>query len=245
MGSVFSSSLYFSPPDKSSYSAACLGSPPLMFIQGTPCLWYESKSFHAPIIMYLHCNFTDLGMQRNLCYQMAKATGCHVLAMEYPGFGIHPGKLTMDNCVRSAFLVYEWACLRADRVYVMGRSIGTGVLGCLMPELNTLRMPTGIILHSAFLSIAECMAEYIGRTLATHWFWADMNTEYNLSYHPPNRLLIMHGAADRLFTVTHAHQLYNRIPCSDKTLVVHPTDSHTKIHWPASFAVIKDWIHKI
>jgi acetyl esterase/lipase len=240
MGAILSSNLYFSPPDRSSYSATSLGSPPLEFISGVPCLWYESKVKGAPLIFYLHCNFTDLGMQRNLCFQLAKRTGCHVLAMEYPGFGIHAGKLTTDNCVRSAFLVYEWACQRSSRVFIMGRSIGTGVLGCLMRVIA--RPPEGIILHSPFLSIAECMAEYIGRTLAIRWFWNDMNTELNLSYAPPKRLLIMHGANDRLFSVWHAHQLYNRIPCPDKRLVVHPTDSHTKVDWPEAFNVINKWL---
>jgi acetyl esterase/lipase len=241
MGALLSSSLYFSPPDRSSYSAASLGSPPLMFLHGIPCLWYESKQQDAPLIFYLHCNFTDLGMQRNLCFQMAKRTGCHVLAMEYPGFGIHAGKLNTDNCVRCAFLVYEWALQRSPAVYIMGRSIGTGVLGCLMRVIT--RPPAGVILHSPFLSMAEVMAEYIGRTLAIRWFWHDMNTELNLSYAPPKRLLIMHGAMDRLFSVWHAHQLYNRIPCLDKSLIVHPNDSHTKVDWPDAFDVIKKWIY--
>lgn len=244
MGALFSNTIYFSAPDRPTYSAASMGSPPLIFIQGIPCLWYEHRDPKAPIILYLHCNFTDLGMQRNLCYQMSKQVGVHVLAMEYPGFGIHPGTTTSDKCARSAFVVYEWACQRSEKVYVMGRSIGTGIAGCLLYELaqSSIRQPEGLILHSAFLSMAECLSCYIGRALALHWFWSEMNTEYNLSHAPPKRLLVMHGAADRLFNVWHAHQMYNRIPCSDKSLFVHPTDSHTKISWPEAFKNIKKWI---
>lgn len=245
MGAFWSSDLFFQAPAKASYSLATLGSPPLVFIHGIPCLWYPQKT-DAPLILYLHCNFTDLGMQRNLCYQLSRQTGSHVLAMEYPGFGIYPGQPSTAQAVRSATLVYDWACSQSSQVYIMGRSIGSGVAGCLMQNLaeTHARPVAGLILHSAFLSMAEVWAGYIGRTLAFHWLFNVMNTEYNLTHEPPPRLLVMHGAGDRLFSVWHAHQLYNRIPCPDKSLFVHPSDSHSRISWYELFPIIKSWLVK-
>ncbi len=243
MGAFLSSDTFFNAPWKPSYSVASLGSPPLIFVYGVPCLWYPAKA-GAPVIFYLHCNFTDLGMQRNLCYQMSRQTGCHVLAMEYPGFGISPGRPSVRAAVRAASLVYEWACQQSSQVFLMGRSIGTGIASCLVRHLHKTeaRPIAGLILHSAFLSMAEVWGTYIGRTLAYHWLFYDMNTEWNLSHAPPPRLLIFHGARDRLFSVWHAHQLYNRIPCAEKSLFVHPFDSHSKISWYELFPVLKDWI---
>lgn len=244
------SDLFFQAPIKPSYSLATLGSPPLVFIHGIPCLWYcretKEETKESPLIIYLHCNFTDLGMQRNLCYQLSRQTGCHVLAMEYPGFGIYPGRTSTEQTVRAASLIYDWACSQSPEVYIMGRSIGTGIAGCLLKYLteSQARPVSGLILHSAFLSMAEVWAAYLGRTIAFHWLFYEMNTEYNLSHAPPIRLIIFHGARDHLFSVWHAHQLYNRIPCKDKTLYVHPTDSHSKISWYELFPLLKTWISK-
>lgn len=239
MGTHFST-LLFTPPLKPSYSATSI---PLKFVDGVPCLWYPMIKSHA-IILYLHCNFTDLGMQRNLCYQMSRQVGCNVIAIEYPGFGICPGQPNVQSCVHSALMVYQWACSNFDMVYVMGRSIGTGVAGEVLVEIKqqNLKQPDGVILHSAFVSLAECWSAYIGHTLANHWLRTQMNTEYNLTHTQQKRLLILHGARDHLFPVWHAHQLYNNVVCADKSLIVHPFDSHSRITWEDIFANLRTWI---
>lgn len=101
--------------------------------QVIPCLLLRNYQRDCNYLMiYLHGNAADLGRCRSLCLAMMKLVGCHVLAVEYPGYGINPGwpnEETVTQCCRD---VYDWVVSPygmqwpPNQIIIMGRSIGSG-----------------------------------------------------------------------------------------------------------------------
>jgi len=84
------------------------------------------------LMIYLHGNAADLGRCRSLCKAMMTLVGCHVLAVEYPGYGIFPGWPTETSVCETAHQVYNWVVSPygmnwpPNQIIVFGRSVGSG-----------------------------------------------------------------------------------------------------------------------
>ena len=229
----------FPSPDPPTYSLHSIPSPPLYMIHGTPCLWFEHK--HATYtILYMHDNSVDLGMIRNVCYQMARQTECNVLAIEYPGYGINYGTPSPQNCVRAALLAYNYISARMP-VVLMGRSLGAAVAAMTAYEIRKRNQPVhGLILLSGFYSLERMIAHLLGNSIAraaNHIF----NTAVILQHLRSIPLLIMHGDEDALIPVQHALDLYQQAGAVKKKLVILNKDNHTKLTWIRIYNEIKQF----
>jgi len=101
--------------------------------QVVPCLLLRNYSPNSNFLMiYLHGNAADLGRCRSLCLAMMKLIGCHIIAVEYPGYGIYPGWPNEDTVCETAEQVYNWVvspygmAWPPEQIIIMGRSIGSG-----------------------------------------------------------------------------------------------------------------------
>lgn len=101
--------------------------------QVIPCLLLRNYSPNSNFLMiYLHGNAADLGRCRSLCLAMMKLIGCHIIAVEYPGYGIFPGWPNEDTVCETAEQVYNWVVSPygmqwpPNQIIIMGRSIGSG-----------------------------------------------------------------------------------------------------------------------
>jgi len=101
--------------------------------QVIPCLLLRNYSPNSNFLMiYLHGNAADLGRCRSLCLAMMKLIGCHIIAVEYPGYGIFPGWPNEESVSETAEQVYNWVVSPygmqwpPKQIIIMGRSIGSG-----------------------------------------------------------------------------------------------------------------------
>jgi pimeloyl-ACP methyl ester carboxylesterase len=232
----------FPAPNPPTYSLNSISSPPLYMIHGTPCLWFEHKNATFTIL-YMHDNSVDLGMIRNVCYQMARQVECNVLAIEYPGYGINYGTPSPSACVRAALLAYNYISSLMP-VVLMGRSLGAAVAATTAYELRKRKQPIhGLVLLSGFYSLEEAVEERLGTTLArltTHIF----NTAAILQHIKQIPLMIIHGDKDAVFSLRHATDLYKTANSWRKLLIVIPGDSHSKLSWTTIYKEMKDYLTK-
>merc|ERR1719491_1613016 len=97
--------------------------------ESTPCLLlpYESARF---LIIFFHSNAEDLGRCRWFCLFLRDQFQVHVLAVEYPGYGVCPGQTTREAVMANAHAALQFATqalkLPLERVKLFGRSIGCG-----------------------------------------------------------------------------------------------------------------------
>ena len=89
----------FAPPFPPSYDASSFPEN-LAVLGGVPCLVLPCEAGASFLVIYAHANAVDVGqittMMRNLQLYCEREAGLsvHVVAVEYPGYGVHAGRPT-------------------------------------------------------------------------------------------------------------------------------------------------------
>jgi len=170
-----------------------------------PCTFLPFR--HARfLVMYFHANAEDLGLCYSFCKIMRDLFQVHVLAVEYPGYGISAGKTDEVGILANAaaamnFVTEElkWPC---DGIKLFGRSLGTGPCVALAAKYDV----AGVVLVSPFTSIRSLFRAQVGPL-------ADMveerfeNCESMQKISSPT--LIIHGQRDALIPIEHGKALYD------------------------------------
>jgi len=181
-----------------------------------PCLLllYESARF---LIMFFHSNAEDLGRCRWFCQFLREQFQCHVLAVEYPGYGVCAGTATREGILGNARaalgFVTEVLDLPLEQVKVFGRSIGTGPALHLAAKFKV----AGVVLVTPFLSVKTLFRDRVGPLclLVDEWFQNDRAMELVRS-----PTMIIHGRQDKIIPCRHGEELY-RI-CQTRKLFISP-----------------------
>lgn len=184
--------------------------------ENAPCLLlpYESARF---LIIFFHSNAEDLGRCRWFCLFLRDQFQVHVLAVEYPGYGVCPGVTTREAIMGNAHAALQFATqalkLPLERVKLFGRSIGTGPTLALASKFKV----AGVILVTPFLSIRALFREKAGPVswLIEEWFPNDENIKEVRS-----PTMIIHGRKDLLIPCAHGEALYNN--CPTRKLFINP-----------------------
>jgi len=144
----------------------------------------------------------------------------HVLAVEYPGYGLCPGgPATADSVTENAFAVFRFVreVLKwpTDSIKVFGRSIGTGPAISLAVQYKV----SGLILVAPFLSIKELLNDTVG---ALSYLVDERFPSKDRMHLVRSPSLIIHGQKDSLIPCRHGAALYKLCRC--RKLLVCPED---------------------
>eukprot|EP00928_Gymnodinium_smaydae_P031704 TRINITY_DN23188_c0_g1_i1.p1 TRINITY_DN23188_c0_g1~~TRINITY_DN23188_c0_g1_i1.p1 ORF type:complete len:658 (+),score=83.34 TRINITY_DN23188_c0_g1_i1:108-2081(+) len=197
----------------------------LLFIPGLdeerasiPCLFLPYK-FSRYIFIYLHANAEDLGVCRDFCATLRDVMQVHVLAVEYPGYGLCAGTASAEGLLASARAALHFANTALkwprDSIMVLGRSIGTGPALTLAAETPGL---AGLILISPFKSIQSLLRHHVGPLaplFVTERFGSDV-----LASKIVVPTLIVHGKEDTMVPMTHGAHIFDQLPCRKMIVTV-------------------------
>eukprot|EP00747_Dinoflagellata_sp_TGD_P178908 gnl/TRDRNA2_/TRDRNA2_28801_c0_seq1.p1 gnl/TRDRNA2_/TRDRNA2_28801_c0~~gnl/TRDRNA2_/TRDRNA2_28801_c0_seq1.p1 ORF type:complete len:557 (-),score=88.83 gnl/TRDRNA2_/TRDRNA2_28801_c0_seq1:84-1598(-) len=200
-----------------------------------PCLFLTSPSARF-LIFYLHSNAEDLGLCHPFCSLLREQFQAHVLAVEYPGYGLCPGPQADEASVTdNAFVAFRFARevlnWPLDGILLLGRSIGTG------PALSIAihHEVYGVILVSPFLSVKDICRDVVGPL-------ANLVQERfpNKDRVPLLRssLLVVHGKKDALIPVLHGEKLYDSCRCRKLLVCPQEMEHNTNLHADASYFVL-------
>ncbi|SFR96555.1 Lysophospholipase, alpha-beta hydrolase superfamily [Granulicella pectinivorans] len=175
------------------------------------------------------------------------AHGIVSLIFDYASYGRSTGTLSVQTLREDTQAAY--AHLRASApglpIFLLGFSMGTGIATEAIPHLSP--APAGLILCQPFLSLRAAAAQITRSHLLARLIPDVWNTAATLpSLSIP--LLIVHGDADRLFPLHHAHTLHAAQPAA--TLVIPPGFTHpggylnpTLTYWQPILNFIKRHMH--
>ena len=115
------------------------------------------------VFIYAHGNATDIGRCHMPLRRLAFRLRVHILVVEYPGYGIAPGRPTEETVVENITAAYmhlheKWDVPK-DRIIMMGRSIGTGP--CI--DVASLHEVGGLVSVSGFTSITPVANHVVGQ----------------------------------------------------------------------------------
>jgi pimeloyl-ACP methyl ester carboxylesterase len=232
----------FSPPTPS-YSND-MGSPPLYIINGTPCLWYPYREARLTLLFF-HDNATDLGLQRNIAYQMSRATKCNVCAVEYPGYGIFAGTPNSVDAINASKRVALYLIEHFGNVVLVGRSIGTGISTQVAKQLQDTGNPIGgLVLISPFSSVSDMAESILGSTVARMLTHGVLDTQRALQK-VDCPLLLLHGSEDFYIPLHHSERIMAHAMSATKRLHILQGDTHTKLNWNEIYSQLKKFLNDL
>eukprot|EP00927_Polykrikos_kofoidii_P018879 TRINITY_DN18791_c0_g1_i1.p1 TRINITY_DN18791_c0_g1~~TRINITY_DN18791_c0_g1_i1.p1 ORF type:complete len:824 (+),score=121.45 TRINITY_DN18791_c0_g1_i1:178-2649(+) len=184
-----------------------------------PCLLlpYSSARF---LVFYLHSNAEDIGRCHTFCRSLRAQFQVHVLAVEYPGYGICPGgpcdehRATSNAFTAFRFVheVLEWPL---DSIIILGRSIGCGPAISLAVHYEV----SGVIVVSPMLSVKEICWDILGPlSYAVHERFPNKDRVPLMG----SPFLVVHGQKDSIIPCRHGVDLYKA--CKSRKLLVCPQD---------------------
>lgn len=180
------------------------GDPPDVSVDSVPCLLLTFP-FSRFLILYFHSNAEDLGKCRTFCDTLRHKFQVHVLAVEYPGYGICPGTPCEQSVTENAMAALHFATQTLDwpidSIIVFGRSIGTGPAVKLASQFRF----SGLILITPFLSVRQLFRDRIGplADLVDDWFPSQQRVT---NVRCPT--IIIHGQRDEMINHKHGEKLY-------------------------------------
>jgi len=182
-----------------------------------PCLLL-TYPYSRYLVLFFHSNAEDLGRCYSFCRLLREKFQVHVLAVEYPGYGLCPGVATGKTVMENSFSALHFATQSlhwpVDSILTFGRSIGTGPA----VKLASLFRFAGVILVTPFLSIADLFKDRVGplSSLFEDWY-----PNIDLAPRIKCPVLLIHGKADNMIGFHHAELLYTAI--STRKLLVSPS----------------------
>lgn len=186
-----------------------------------PCLLltYPSARF---LIIFFHSNAEDLGRCHGFCCFLREQFQVHVLAVEYPGYGVCPGIPTGESVMGNAMAAFRFAtetlAWPLESIKVFGRSIGTGpAIG-----LASLFRIAGLILVTPFLSVRDLFRDRVGPFASLVEERFDSKSLVSKIVAPT---MIIHGQRDELISCRHGESLYELLRAR-KLLISPPEMEH-------------------
>jgi fermentation-respiration switch protein FrsA (DUF1100 family) len=151
-------------------------------------------------LLISHGNAEDLGDDREW-YEQLRSAGFNVIAYDYEGYGTSEGAPSEKHAYQDEMAVYSYllttAKTPADRVILLGRSVGSGPAVYLAAQ----RRVAGLILQSPFTSAFRVLTRVPILPFDRFPNYKDIG-----SVHCP--VLIIHGTNDSVIGIWHAKELY-------------------------------------
>lgn len=182
-----------------------------------PCLLRQHESAQYAMV-YFHCNGEDLGGCREFCIFLSEQFKVHVLAVEYPGYGLCPGTPSVEGIKQNAQSAMDYVRdtlhWPAAKTIIVGRSIGTGPACTLAGSCDV----AGLILVAPFSSIRNLIRDRIGSLAGLLSLEDFQNTEEAAKLECP--VFIIHGTGDSVIPFEHGRVIYSLI--RSKKIMVMP-----------------------
>jgi len=187
-----------------------------------PCVFLPFKGAKRMVI-YCHGNGCDLGTIYEELLRYREYWQVHVLAMEYPGYGLCTGTPDEASINAATLSVYNYVTkqLRWPSLFIFfyGRSIGSGPVCKLVADLQQRGTRVGgIILHCGYTSIRAVVSHSIGLVASALIKDRWQNIKEVKKIDCP--VLLIHGQRDKLIPYTHSEQLYDTCKSQHKQLVI-------------------------
>ena len=178
--------------------------------------------------MYFHGNAEDIGLAYDLMFMFGAEMKMHVLAVEYPGYGLYKtSKPDEEKIKQDADTVYDYltqVCGVKERdIILFGRSMGSGPSSYLASR----KRAGSLLLMSPFMSIKDATKSLFGwagfLSMAVYERFKNMDTVAEAKC----PVFFLHGQKDTLIPYNHSVEL-NRVCPTESFLHLPPNMDHNE-----------------
>ncbi|MBF0191768.1 MAG: alpha/beta fold hydrolase [Magnetococcales bacterium] len=186
----------------------------------------------APSILFWHGN-GEIAADYDEIGPVYTGMGVNLLVVDYRGYGISDGMPAGSALLADAVAVYRQVRevlaalgVRDDRLFVMGRSLGSAA--ALETASHAQTEIRGLILESGFAQTIPLL-EYLGGVSLTGVGEEAGFGNLGKSARIPVPVLIIHGQEDQLILVENAEALFASVPHPNKRLITIPHAGHNDL----------------
>ncbi|MEW5756655.1 MAG: alpha/beta fold hydrolase [Pseudomonadota bacterium] len=190
-------------------------------------------------VVFVHGNAENISTHVAAVYWLP-AAGYNVFAFDYRGYGRSEGKESLDGVHLDARAALDYVRGRADvdpaRLVLFGQSLGGAVA---LYTAATSQVPLrAVVVESSFSDYRKIFREKLSDLIITWPLQWPLSFTVSDQYSPlaviadlKAPLLVIHGDADPIVPVSHAHALYSAAK-GDKTLWIIEQGGHTAAFGP-------------
>eukprot|EP00741_Cyanophora_paradoxa_P000597 tig00000411_g574.t1 len=196
--------------------------------RSTACLVLPWPYGAKHVMVYCHANAEDIGYSRPFLQMVQRIVKVHIMAVEYPGYGVSPGK-PFEQSVNAAiedvheFITKELGFAEEEIIW-FGRSIGTGP----STRICSKRPAAGLVLMSPYSSINSVIKHLLGTAFGYMLPNRFENKKKIVKVKCPS--LFIHGSKDSLIPPSHSEKLFERSPAKVKELKIIQGTDHNDFH---------------
>ncbi len=191
-----------------------------------PCLFLPHIAGSNKLVLYFHDHSEDLGKVVGFLSGLSEDLGAHVIAAEYPGYGIYSGRPRAKRVCEDAVNVYDYVafCLGWEErnIVLLGRGLGSGPA----VHIAARRSPGAVVLLSGFTSIKAVIKN---SACVLSFFMADKFCNIDLMPDVKSPTLFIHGSADVLVPCKFSEELYRKCGSETKELALFEDMDHNQI----------------
>lgn len=193
---------------------------------------YPTNAPTAPAILFFHGNGEIAADYDNIAPFFGQL-GVNFLAIDYRGYGSSDGTPTVSNTVQDAMTVFaalggifDSQGLSPERVYVMGRSLGS--VSAIEIALQAGDKIAGLIIESGFADSLPLLARLGFPVTALDPEMDEIGNGSKMTQ-IKTKTLIIHGEEDFLIRAAQGEKLYQNSAASSKQLVLIPSAGHNDL----------------
>ena len=180
-----------------------------------PCMLLRSssQSLCQKYAIFFHGNAEDINFAYEILNHIRFTLNINVIAPEYPGYGIYPGRPSEEKIFADSLSLYGYLTeilkISPKNIIVFGRSIGTSPAVYLASKKEM----SALILISPLMSIRHVVKDILGKLIS--YTFKEQFSSITLIEDVKCPILLIHGQNDNLIKYYHATELYNKakVPC--------------------------------
>jgi uncharacterized protein len=168
-------------------------------------LWYAPATGGQPTILFFQGNAGEIA-DRAPRFSFYRSRGFGVAFLSYRGFGGSTGRISETGLITDALTAHDWLLAQgigADRIVLVGESLGTGVAVQLAAQ-----RPVGALILGAPYTAAVDVAVGLYGWLPVRWLMKDQFRSRDHIAAVTAPLLILHGTEDRVIPFASGHDLF-------------------------------------
>ncbi len=183
----------------------------------TTSLWaskYENPN--APVILYFHGNGENIGGLAKMRMLWKLSTlGAHVVAFDYPYYGLSTGELNQKGAVNSGDTAFRWTIEHFPNspVIIWGRSLGSAI--AIQVALANRQNVSKLILSQPWdelKKLALFQFPFLATFIPDSWFEINEYNSVKAAEQLPIPTLIHHGTVDKTIPMEMGESLAKSFP---------------------------------
>ena len=199
--------------------------------------WHLKPAPGAPLVIYFGGNAEEVSWMLEEAPRQAPGVGW--LLVDYRGYGASGGSPSEKALVADALLWHDSVSTKSKDIYVLGRSLGSGVA----VQLAAARPVAGVILVGAFDSLAAVAKRY-------YWYLpVDLMLKHRfdsiaLAPQIKQPLLCLIAERDEVIPPAHAERLFDAWGGAKRKVVLQEAGHNSSDAHPMFWPVVREFLGK-